>query len=144
MFSFAYSPYIVIIGDMVGSKLLQERKNVQDRLIDILNSINNLYERDISSKFMVTLGDEFQGVMHRFSHVMDVLDRVEREMLPVHVRFGIGIGEVTTDIKYDSPFGSDGPAYYNARKIVDKLKENEKKKMGSKSLVKRSVTPCGN
>ena len=104
--------------------------------------MNNLYKRDISSKFMITLGDEFQGLMHRFSHVMDVLDRIESEMYQIRVRFGIGIGDVTTVINYDSPFGSDGPAYYNARRIVDKLKENEKKKMGSKSNIGIEVEGC--
>ena len=142
MFSFAYTPYIAIIGDLVGSKSLQERKKVQTELITILNDINSLYKLDISSKFMITLGDEFQGLMHHFSHVMDILDRIERELFPVRVRFGIGIGSVTTDINYDSPFGTDGPAYHSARKIIDKLKENEKKKMGAKSYIGIEVDGC--
>ena len=48
-------------------------------------------------------------------------------MYPVKLRFGIGIGEIRTDIFYEAAIGADGPAYYEARKVITELREQEKK-----------------
>ena len=132
MFTFSYKPYAAIIGDIVDSRGLRDRKTTQEKLVGVLNEINDIYSHDISSRFMVTLGDEFQGLLHNGAHIIEALEKIERDLFPVKARFGIGIGEIVTEIKYDSPFGADGSAYYNARKIIDMLKTFEKKKMGPK------------
>lgn len=56
-------PFIVVIGDICGSKHLNNRKEIQDKLREILNKINNKYKLDIVAKFVITLGDEFQGLL---------------------------------------------------------------------------------
>ena len=48
-------------------------------------------------------------------------------MFPIKLRFGIGIGKIDTEINRDIPLGTDGPAYHNARKMIDVLKKQEKK-----------------
>ncbi len=138
-FSFDYNPFVAIIGDIKSSKQLEDRRAVQIHLKEVLDAINNEYQDDIASKFMITLGDEFQGLLKTGSSAIFIIDKIEREMYPIKLRFGLGVGEITTDINSNMPLGADGPAYYKARKIIDELKASEKKKMESKVNVKIEV-----
>ncbi|WP_040214975.1 SatD family protein [Clostridium polynesiense] len=127
LFFFSYDPYIAIIGDIKKSKKLEYRKTVQESLKEALDNINNKFQQDISSKFIITLGDEFQGLLSSGNNVMDIIEEIRRDMYPVEIRFGIGVGAITTSIDSERAIGADGPAYYLARKAVELLKENEQK-----------------
>ena len=63
-FFFTSNPYIAIIGDIKKSKKIKEREIFQNQLNSILKKVNQLYSSSISSKFTITLGDEFQGLLH--------------------------------------------------------------------------------
>ncbi|MGB4658173.1 MAG: SatD family protein [Mobilitalea sp.] len=127
--------YIAIIGDIKKSKQLEERKKIQIKLQAILNEINIKYTEDIVSKFMITLGDEFQGVLECGVNVMNIISEIEAEIYPIEIRYGIGIGDLTTDINPDIPLGADGPAYYYARDAIEFLKMNEKKSKAPESSI---------
>jgi hypothetical protein len=127
MFKFNFNAYVAIIGDIIQSKKLDNRKDSQIKLQDVLNSINKKYVKDIASNFMITLGDEFQGLLKCGENTINIISEIELEMYPVQIRFGIGTGEITTNINRDFPIGSDGPAYHNARKMIESLKNMEKK-----------------
>ncbi len=120
--------YIAIIGDIQDSKIIEDRKNVQIKLEEVLEEINVQYSNDIASKFMITLGDEFQGLLLSGTNVMSIISKIERGMYPVRLRFGVGIGEITTDINPNMSIGADGPGYYRAREAIGNLKEKEKKR----------------
>ncbi|MBP7176577.1 MAG: hypothetical protein KBA53_10265 [Thermoclostridium sp.] len=139
VFSYSYTPYIAVIGDIVSSKRIPERKEIQDKLTSLLNDINKAYPRNIASQFMITLGDEFQGLLHTGDNVLEMLETIEREMHPVKMRFGIGVGGITTDINPEVPLGADGPAYHHARRMIQELKSAEKKKMESKLNMKIEI-----
>jgi len=132
---FNYRPFFAIIGDIIESKKIQNRLQVQYDMTTKLNLINEKYAQCISSKFMITLGDEFQGLLNSGEYITEIVDTIEREMHPIGLRFGIGVGSITTNINYDIPVGADGPAYYNARKMVEHLKKSRNKKMEIKSNI---------
>ena len=117
-FSFSNNSYIAIIGDMKNSKIMNDRNSVQNELKKILNNVNEKYSKDISARFMITLGDEFQGLLHDGAHVMQIIEEIQSEMHPVEIRFGIGIGPITTEINYEMAIGADGPGYYKARQAI--------------------------
>ena len=56
-----------------------------------------------------------------------MVNEIRMEMYPVRLRFGIGFGQITTDIRTEMALGADGPGYYRAREAVELLKEREKK-----------------
>lgn len=114
--------YIAVIGDIINSKEINDRGSVQKKLASVLNDINIDYKEDIASKFMITLGDEFQGLLHRGSNLIKIIEEIEYRMYPVKIRFGIGVGSITTDINYEMPLGADGPAYYYAREMIEDIK----------------------
>lgn len=119
--------YIAIIGDIIGSKKLKNRGQIQEKLNDVLKYINETYCGDISAKFIITLGDEFQGLLESSEYLLDIIKYIQREMYPVRLRFGIGVGEINTNIIREAAIGADGPAYYAAREMINQLCEQEKK-----------------
>lgn len=119
--------YIAIIGDIVDSKKIEYRGNVQEKLFDTLNQINEIYQREISARFVITLGDEFQGLLYGSGHLLDIVKYIQQEMYPVKIRFGIGIGEISTVVFHNAAIGADGPAYYAARAMIEDLRKQERK-----------------
>lgn len=126
-FFFDFNPYIAIIGDIKHSKELEDRKNIQIKLNSVLNRVNEKYELVISAKFMITLGDEFQGLLCSGDRVLEIIEEIKREMYPVEMRFGVGVGQITTEINAEMAIGADGPGYYKAREAIETLKHSEQK-----------------
>ena len=119
--------YLAIIGDLVDSKKItgEQRRQVQSRLEDTLDSVNQLYREYIVSDFLITLGDEFQGLLRPNAPLYEIISRVVEGINAdrykekfVEVRFGIGLGRILTDIKKIA-LGMDGPAFHYARKAMD-------------------------
>lgn len=110
---------IAIIGDIIKSKELEDRGQVQKKLNDIINRINLNYQPAIASLFSITLGDEFQGLLSSGMRCIQILDELSFFMYPVKFRFGLGIGEITTEINTQRAIGADGPAFWAARKAIN-------------------------
>lgn len=119
--------YVGIIGDIKDSKKIKNRSQIQEKLNIVLKNLNEAYYADISAKFVITLGDEFQGLLESNEHLFEIIKYIQREMYPVRLRFGIGVGEISTDVFYEAAIGADGPAYYAAREMIEQLREQEKK-----------------
>lgn len=114
--------YCAIIGDIVGSRDIKNRQEVQDQFKAALKKANKKYDSYIASNFLVTLGDEFQGLLNKPSLSLEIIEFIREKMHPVELVFGIGIGPMETKFSKDSSIGSDGPAYWYARKMVEKAK----------------------
>jgi DNA-binding CsgD family transcriptional regulator len=135
-FLFNNRPYIAIIGDMIDSKKISNRFESQKKLKDVLNDVNAIYSNDIESKLMITLGDEFQGLLKSGSNVISIIEYIQYRMYPIHFRFGIGIGKIETEINQLVPFGADGSAYHHARDMITQLKNEQKKNKTSNANIK--------
>lgn len=125
--------YCAVIGDMIDSRHLENRNEIQERLKQTLREVNADYADAIASDFTVTLGDEFQGVLLDPAPLFEITDRIEMRMYPVKIRFGIGVGALSTEIDRASSIGADGPAYYSARRAVEEIKKEENRKRGQKT-----------
>ena len=126
-FFFLNNPYVAIIGDIKESKKINNRNEIQKKLIQVLEEINLKYDTDISSKFIITLGDEFQGLLCNGANTLRIISEIERKMYPIKIRFGVGVGTITTEVNKEMSLGADGPGYYKARNAIEYLKDNEKK-----------------
>lgn len=127
-FFFGKDSYIAIIADIKQSKQVDDRKEVQRKLKETLDFVNEKYSADISARFVITLGDEFQGLLSTGINIMNIINVIEQRMYPISIRFGVGIGKITTDINSELAIGADGPGYHRAREAVEYLKRCEKKK----------------
>lgn len=135
-FFFDFDPYVAIIGDIVESKKIVDRDKVQEKLNLVLEKINQRYSGDIASKFTITLGDEFQGLLNKGANVIKIITEIENELYPTSVRFGIGVGDITTRVNPDIAIGADGPGYYQARRAIEYLKKGEKMNQSGKANIR--------
>lgn len=120
MYSF-YDNYVAIIGDIIDSKKIEDRKGVQQRFRAVLSNINVKYSEDIVALFSITLGDEFQGLLRNRGNIINIITEIEMGMAPIQLRFGVGIGDIDTDIQMRHSAEVDGPAYHRARKMVEEI-----------------------
>ena len=119
--------YYAIIGDIKRSKKIENRCEIQEKLKKILDNVNSIYNNDISAKFLITLGDEFQGLLEITAPILEIIKYIQREIYPIKLRFGVGIGNVSTLINHEAAIGADGPAFYAACEMIEFLREQEKK-----------------
>ncbi|MBQ7919653.1 MAG: hypothetical protein IJ324_06915 [Lachnospiraceae bacterium] len=131
--------YIAIIGDMRDSREIGHRREVQNKLNSVLGTINEKYNSMIASKFMITLGDEFQGLLLEGVRVVDIIEEIQMSMYPQQIRFGIGIGRITTDINPNMAIGADGPGYYNARTAIEYVKRSEQRSKTQSSDIRIEI-----
>ena len=111
--------YLALIADVIDSKMVQERFDLQKQLEKTLQTMNELFGEFIASNFTLTLGDEFQGLLKVDAPVFQIIDTLRSELTPTQLRFGIGLGEIVTDIDPFQSIGADGPAYWNARAAIN-------------------------
>lgn len=123
--------YYAIIGDIVHSKAInsKQRNDVQNKLKLTLEGINQRYSEDIAANFIITIGDEFQGLLHHPSKLLKIIDEIQFRMYPVRMRFGVGFGDIDTEINREMALGADGPAYHYARSVIEQIKALEKGKL---------------
>ena len=121
---------IALIGDLVASRAMPEndRHELQDRLTAYLDAVHSDASAGIAARPLVTLGDEFQalfsadpaGVRRLLGLITDVLDLAR----PTSVRFGIGVGRLTTALR-EQTLGMDGPCFYRAREALQRTRASD-------------------
>ena len=111
--------YLALIADVIDSKMVQERFDLQKQLEKTLQTMNELFGEFLASNFTLTIGDEFQGLLKVDAPVFQMIDTLRSLLTPTQLRFGIGLGEIVTDIDPLQSIGADGPAYWNARAAIN-------------------------
>jgi hypothetical protein len=119
--------YVAVIGDVVRSRVLTRgvRSSVQRSLERILEKINIRYRSSLAAKFLVTIGDEFQGLLLEPSVLPALIRDLESALPDVELRLGIGRGQLYTDLK-EYAIGTDGPAWHAARTAIEDAKTNRR------------------
>ena len=99
--------YFALIGDIIDSRHEQDRYDVQKKLQSILSSVNAEHAAHIAADFLITLGDEFQGLLfaEKGAEPIFVADRIIDEMFPVRIRIAIGFGGMATQIRREAANG---------------------------------------
>ena len=111
--------YLALIADVIDSKMVQERFDLQKQVEKTLQKMNELFGDYLASRFTLTLGDEFQALLEVDAPVFQIIDTLRSELNPTQLRFGIGLGEIVTAIDPLQSVGADGPAYWNARAAIN-------------------------
>lgn len=113
------TPCLALIADMVGSRDLsrRQRSDAQVELSDFITSLNRKYASAILSRFVVTLGDEFQGLLSDATVLPDLFWDLHYNFAPRALRSGIGFGRIDTAIGRNA-INVDGPALHNARDAI--------------------------
>ena len=95
--------FVAVIGDIKDSRLLENRKEVQLRLREVLERLNENYKEEIVSRFLITLGDEFQGLgadgpgYYRAREAVELLKEREKKNRPVLAELCLKMDEKLRD-----------------------------------------------
>lgn len=127
--------YVAIIGDIKKSRSLSERKDFQEHFFNVLNDINKNYQADLAAPFTIAMGDAFQGLLAEKKHLLEILWQLEEELLPVELRMGIGLGNLSTQLHPENSLLNDGSCYHRARLMIEMIEESEQQYTKNKSKV---------
>ena len=126
--------YVALIGDLVASRALapKERAEVQKQFKAVLERVNKDFKSEITSLFLITAGDETQGILKRPDCCYEILRQIQMDLASTEIVFGLGFGTLTTDIG-EYAIGADGPAFHLARQALNEAK-GERKAYGKSIL----------
>ncbi len=116
---------LALIADLVHSREAKDRGALQKTLKAALGDLNERHRDHLLSPLTLTLGDEFQALFRDAGSLWKVVAHLQASLHPVAIRFGFGLGEVTTEINPDAALGMDGPAFYRARDAIEAAKAGE-------------------
>lgn len=134
---------IVLIGDIVNSKNISQRSKTQAKLNNFFRKLNK--SENLLSPYTITLGDEFQAVYKKADLIFNHIWQISLAIYPLRIRFSLGVGDITTKINKKQAIGMDGPAFYNARNGLNKLKDSgflfiiNADELPSKEIIKQSL-----
>ncbi len=117
-----HSNYIAIIGDVVGSRSAVDSRDLQDRLGGGLRDVNTAFGEHIAAEFVLTVGDEFQGLLSGAGTLDLILATLRMHAFPAELRFGVGVGELETALRSQA-IGMDGRCFHNAREAIERAAE---------------------
>lgn len=118
--------YCAIIGDINKSRSLPQRAKVQKQFQRAIELINKEYKAEIASKFVLTLGDEFQGLLSSPAESYRIVRRFQGEMGSVPFAFGVGIGSLATPLNPKEALGMDGECFHRARAALKEAKSGHR------------------
>src|SRR5438552_2721950 len=116
--------YIAIVADMVRSRDLSssQRRALQRRFSRLIDNLNREYRKAIAARFVITLGDEFQGILHSAAFVPDLIWHLEQNFPERELRVGIGFGTLDTALQKVA-INVDGPVLHAARAAIEHAKK---------------------
>lgn len=119
--------YVAIIADIVHSRRITgaRRRDLQKRLESLLTEVNRDFATTIAAKFLITVGDEFQGLLRSAAVIPQLLRRLETDFPDITLRIGIGRGPLETDLRA-SAIGMDGPVWHAARAAIEEAKRSDR------------------
>ena len=114
--------FLAVIGDLRRSREDRERLRTQTLLERALKEVNATFAGNLSSRFIITLGDEFQGLLRMPSGIFDVIREIDRILEGLPLRYGLGWGALSTDLR-EQALGMDGPCFHRAREAMGIAKQ---------------------
>ncbi|HPX65689.1 MAG TPA: SatD family protein [Anaerolineaceae bacterium] len=109
--------YLAVIGDIIDSKKIKNRGEIQFEMKKTFQDLNQEYSDLIVSKFTLTIGDEFQALLKPARGVWQLLDLLTVQS-SAPFRLGLGYGEIRTQIDPEQSLAADGEAFWRARNAI--------------------------
>ncbi len=116
----------VVLGDVVSSRRLVDRREFQNKLEKTCEEINKAYAEDIYAEFKILKGtDEIAGVLSDLSNIYKIVSTIEEQLYPNYMRFAVVLDHIDTALESRDAALMDGPAFHKASDIMNKLKKSK-------------------
>lgn len=121
----ADADYTVVLADVIRSRRNDEGGAVQRALEEACRELDGAYREELAAALTITAGDELQALLHRPARAFDLVFDVADLLHPLEVRFGVGKGALTTELRPTT--GSlAGPAFYRAREGMEESRSGRR------------------
>lgn len=117
------SIFVVVIGDIVGSRQLPDRAAAQDRLREAVAAFNAKSEGELAAPLDVTGGDEIKTILDDPVVCVDVITHLSEALHPMAMAWGVGRGPITTSWVPDVG-NLDGPCFHRARQASEEASKD--------------------
>jgi hypothetical protein len=109
---------------MVASRELTptQRRETQQHFTDFINRMNGRFGNALLAKFVITVGDEFQALIHNGMILSNLIWEVSTGFRDRELRLGFGYGRLDTPIG-EFAINVDGPALHHARDAINQAKK---------------------
>lgn len=119
--------YIAVFADICDPGAMDSQASTQQSLAqDLQAACNKLNQRRIAfglvSPFTLTTDNEVQALFRSADELWASIFELEFAMRPARLRYGIGVGEVTTKINDQTTSGMKGDAFDQARAAIESLR----------------------
>lgn len=112
----------VVLGDVVDSREIAERREFERTLNETLDTINNQFSDRIKAPFMPLKGiDEIGGVLSSVQPIGEIQKILSTRLHPEQIRIVAVVGQVETYKETDDVSEMDGSAFSRADFILSKL-----------------------
>lgn len=117
---------VVIIADVRGSRQMAQDERYEGQLFlkSAIIQVNEEFSDVLEAPFMITRGDEFQGVLRDLEHAFIAMLEFERLLFPLQLRYGIGRGMIQK-MGSKIPIEMDGPAFHRANEALNDVKKKK-------------------
>ena len=111
--------YVAVIADIVQSRRIVgiDRHDLQKKVEITLADLNRRFVDSVAAKFVITVGDEFQGLLRTARVIPELIRYLETTLPDVKIRLGIGRGDLDTALRKEA-IGMDGPVWHAARAAI--------------------------
>ena len=118
--------YVVVIGDISGSKQLNGSDRYQTQLFmkSAIVQLNEEYRSAMEAPTTITKGDEFQALIDSPVNAYKIVRAMQKMVFPTIFRYGIGIGSIFR-MGGVLPIEMDGPAFHRANQALAQAKKNK-------------------
>lgn len=117
-------PAFTLIGDLVGSRRVASRKVLHERLLQVLEEVNQLLTPRLP--FEPTVGDEVEACFEDAATAIRASLTLRLALLRtmgIDSRYGLGAGEVGFVTAGEGASSQDGPGWWAARHAIDRSRE---------------------
>lgn len=117
--------YLTMICDIKGSRLLKDREIIQYRLIEMLKETNKIFAPSIADSFIITIGDEWQGLLNYPCSYDAILSFFHSKLEDIDFYCGMGIGDISIHNFELTVNQLDGHSFHLAREAIKIAKESK-------------------
>ena len=125
--------YGVVIFDIVGSRRISARNDLQKNLQKKIRLFNQKHSSMLGVPANITLGDEWQVLTHQPAKLYEITELFQQMFWPDQISLyaGMGIGTLSTALSQDIR-NIDGSCFHYARKSLETVKKQNHRLSGSK------------
>jgi len=116
-----------VVGDLVGSRLAQNRRDLHDRFAAAVDRINSAEGRQRPvTQLRIMAGDDYQGCFASVGVALQATLRLRLALgAEADIRHGIGWGPVS--VLSEEPRVEDGPGWWAARAAIEEVEAAQAK-----------------